>query len=240
MRELLAGDTRENAWALYSLKHLLFLQPLTDEAMKGAAAAVNGISGIVSAEACQALLELMTAEKKEVAEAAARALAMRLPSLSDPTQPAFPGGFDRNNGGTFSQHWQPAMDAPLLAGARSLLKHGDETLMGAGADLIKARGGAEEAPMVLESLQRALEIYRQPRSGPGANVLDPPGAQRQLIGALDALRARGWRVDFQGGGTAKMVAQFRQLGDKSIPHESDAAYIERSFTWVENGPAVLK
>ncbi|MFN0126487.1 MAG: HEAT repeat domain-containing protein [Verrucomicrobiales bacterium] len=240
VRELLSGDARENSWSLVSLRHPVFLLPLTDEAKKGSAAAVSGISGIAAAEANQALLELLAADKNEVVEAAARALAMRVPSLSDPTQPAFPGIFDRSNRGAYFQHWQPAMDVPLLAGARRLLEHADEALMGAGADLIAARGGADEAPLVLESLQRALEIYRQPRSGPGANVLDPPGAQRQLIGALDALRARGWRVDFLGGGTAKLIAQFRQFGDNSIPHASDDAYIERSFTWVENGPAVLK
>ena len=37
---------------------------------------------------------------------------------------------------------------------------------------IAARGGTDQAPAIIEALQEAMEIFRSPRRGPGAHVLE--------------------------------------------------------------------
>ena len=241
VRGLCAKDDSETKWQLSKLQHPIFLASLLDEARTGRAVASIGLENIASVETNEALLALVKEAVPDVAKAAASAMTSRLPSLVDATKPAWHSFFNRTPRTDIFKCWQPRFDAPLMEAAHGMLAQKDAALVGLGASFIEARGSPDQSKHLLKALQLALDVYREPRSGPKANVLDQPEPIRQLLRAVDALRERGWRINYEGGGTAEMIAHYRQIADPKIPHAPmDREQRESATVWMENGPTALR
>jgi HEAT repeat protein len=222
------------------LRHPVYLPSLAKAARDGSSAAVVGIGHIATPEATMALLRLLDHESPEIVTRAAQQILRRLPSAEDASRPALQGW-------TWSRHqvdpllpssWEPRFEKPLFATAVKMLDHADVEVVQVAALMMKARGEAEHAPAILAALQKSLDVYQAPRTGPDANTLDAPKPQQALISALDALRQRGWRT--KGGRSAEAIAWFRQLADPAIPPPEDGSWKESALVWIENGPSALR
>ncbi|HSI09255.1 MAG: hypothetical protein ACAH89_05190 [Rariglobus sp.] len=238
--DYISGYEHDFEKQLSVLRHSAYLPALIERAQAGSAAAVAGIGHVATPDATSALIHLLDHSSSKVIIAASRQLLRRLPSFENPTEGARPGW-------TWSTYqidpllpitWNSRFQDDVMKAAVKLLAHPEVEVITVSALIIEARGGPDQAPAVLAALQKALDVYHPPRTGPDANTLDAPKPQQALIHALDALRQRGWRT--QGGGSAEAIAWFRQLADPTIPSPADDSWKESVVVWIENGPAALR
>jgi hypothetical protein len=224
------------------LRHPVYLAALKKHAEAGSKAAVAGIGQIATAEATEVLLALLKHASAEVAESSAQQILRRMAMLDDPNQPYLrPGWRSRYQiDPLLPASWDPRFEKTLVSAALAMLSRESEVVVGLAGQILEARGMPEHAPAILAVLQKLLDTYHPPRSGAKVNTLDPPAPQRTLMRALDALRKRGWRGEESGGGTAAMVARFRQLADPDVSKPTDESWRTSMLVWVENGPATLK
>ncbi|MFN0078875.1 MAG: hypothetical protein ACKVY0_20635, partial [Prosthecobacter sp.] len=136
--------------------------------------------------------------------------------------------------------WEARFETPLVEAALKLLTHESEAVVQLAGQLLETRGKPEHAPKLLAVLQQSLDKYTPPQSGTKANTLDLPKPQQALMGTLDSLRKRGWRLEEGAGGTAHLVVWFRQLADPEVPKPKEDKWKTSMLTWVENGPKALK
>jgi hypothetical protein len=238
VRNLCTSGDQDRLFQLGKLQHGIFLPSLIQEAVAGRADAVTGIAGIPGTAAFEALLHLLENPSPDVVNAAGNALKLRLPSLSDPTKPAFPSWTDNS---TAIKDWDPKYREPLLKSALALLRNKDAATVELGASFIQAQGDATHSRPLLESMQTALDGPWDIRSGKGANVLDPPPPLRGLIQAIDALRARGWSLGQNaGGGSAVILARFRELADTNMPRPADDRWKETVIAFIDANPPTFR
>ena len=197
--------------------------------------AVRGIGHIATPDATQVLLKLMKHDSPAIAVAATQEILRRLPSREDASRRALdywtsPYQIDP----LLPSSWDSSFEKPLFETTIKMLGSADADVVEVAAQVMNARGEPEHAPAILAALEKAMNVYQPPRTGPGANTLDAPKPQQMLIEALDALRHRGWRT--QDGG----IAWFRQLADPTIPPPADESWKERVLVCIENGSATLR
>ncbi len=238
VRDLCAGDDRDRLFQLEKLQNGVFLPALIREAEAGHASAVTGIAGISGTAAFEALLHLLENPSADLVTAAGNSLKWQLPSLTEPTKPAFPSW--RDNRDAFKD-WDPKYREPLLRSALALLHSKEAEAVELGAAFIAAQGDATSARPLLEATQAALDGPWEIRSGKGANVLDPPPPLRALIPAIDALRGRGWRLGPNtGGGTAIILTQFRELADPKLPRPATDRWQQTLIAFSDANPPTFR
>lgn len=223
------------------LRHPIYLPALREAAQGGSAEAVSGIGHIATAEATEALIALLKNEHGRVQSEALTQLVRRVPDPADATRPAVHSMW---GGDTFQIDpllpvaWRKEFEAPVAEEAARLLLHPDSNVVSAAALLVQGCGQEKAGTSVLDALQKSLDAWRHiPRHDTAA--LYPPLPEPALLSALDGLRKRGWRSP-QPGGTAQMVAKFREYADDSVPKPEHAEWRDSMLTWVENGPPTLK
>lgn len=233
---------REIEKTLCVLRHPVYLPVLIRHAEAGSRAAVMGIGEIATPEATQALLNLLGNASAEVVVASAGQLLRRLPSLEDggKTATRVLYGVQYQIEPLLPASWEARFEPPLLEAALKLLGHQSDAVVQCAGKLLQTRAGAEHAPKVLAVLEQALRARHEPCAGPKANTLDPPMPIGVLLGVLDGMRKRGWRLKDNGGNTAIQVAWLRQLADKDVPKPAGDEWKAGMLTWVENGPPTLK
>ncbi len=222
------------------LRHPVYLPVLLKHANAGSKAAVLGIGHIADKEATTALLGLLKHPSSEIVATAAEQLVRRVPSRENASQPAtLRGWFSQYQIDSLLPSWDSEIEKPFIEAALNMLGSTDPEVVQMGAHIIALRGEPENAPAILDALQKALDIYQPPRAGPDANTLDAPKPQKQLIATLAALRQRGWRTTYNGG-TARMVAWFCQVADPTIQTPISDDTRRSMLTWIDNGPATLR
>ncbi|HEX7262352.1 MAG TPA: HEAT repeat domain-containing protein, partial [Luteolibacter sp.] len=238
VRGLCTGGDPDKRFQLDKLQHGVFLPSLILEAEAGNADAVTGINGIPGTAALEALLHLLENPSPDVVKAAGNELKFRLPSLSNPAKTAFSPWSDNS---AAIKEWHPKYHEPLLKSALALLRSKDAAAVELGAAFIQAQGDATHAKPLLDATQTALDGPWAVRSGKGANVLDPPPPLRGLIQALDTLRARGWSLGPNtGGGTAVILARFRELADPKMPRPADDRWKETILAFIDANPPTFR
>ena len=238
VQDLCTGGDRDKLFQLEKLQHGVFLPSLVREAGAGHADAVTGIAGIPGTAAFEELLQLLENPSIDVVKAAGNALKQRLPSLSEPANPAFPS-WEENTAAI--KDWDPKYREPLLKSAFALLRNKDAAAVELGASFIQAQGDAAHAKPLLEATQTALNGPWEISAGKGANVLDPPPPLRGLIHAIDALRARGWSLGPNpGGGSAVILAHFRELADPKMPRPADDRWKETILAFIDANPPTFR
>lgn len=236
--DLCSSEDQDRDFQLKKLHHDVFLPPLVRLADAGSASAVTGIAGIPGQAAFQALLHLLENPSADVTKAAGAALKWRLPSLSDPSKPAFPSWHDNS---AKLKEWDPKYRDTLLKSALTLLRSKDAAAVELGASFIQAQGDGSHAAPLLEATQAALDLPWEIRSGKGANTLDEPPPLRALIAAIDALRGRGWILgENTVGGTAVILAQFRQLADPNMPRPKTDRWMQTVIAFSNANPPTFR
>ncbi len=238
VRDLCKSNDPTRLFHLGKLQHVVFLPSLIQAAADGNADAVPGIASIPGTAAFEALLGLLENPSPDVVNAAGDALKERLPSLSDPTKPAFRSWVDNT---AAIKDWDVKFRSPLLKSALKLLQNKDAAIVELGAAFIEAQGEAAHAKPLLDATQTALKGPWKIRSGKGANVLDPPPPLRGLIQAIDALRNRGWRLGSDtNGGSSVILAQFRELADSNMPRPTDDRWKETVLAFINANPPTFR
>lgn len=222
------------------LRHPVYLEALSTHAREGSAAAVKGIGHIATPEATEMLLALLDHTSPAVVEEALAQLARRLPAWPGTareflwSRPASRFQID-----PLTPSWCLRYEQALLKHAARLVAAGELQIVERAALLLQLHGSSHHAPRLLAALQSALSAWRPPESGRVVSSLDMPRPQHALLQALDALRQRGWRAR-SGGGSADMVAWFRQLADEKVPKPDDPAWRESMLAWITNGPPLAR
>lgn len=223
------------------LRHPVYLSALKEAAQGGSAEAVSGIGHIATPEATEALIALLKSEHSRIQSEALTQLVRRVPDPTDATRPAVHSMW---GGDTFQidpllpVSWRKEFEATVAEEAARLLLHSDPNVVSAAALLVQGCGTENAGRSLLVALQKSLDAWRNiPRVETAA--LYPPLPEPALLGALDALRKRGWRSP-QPGGTALLVAKFREYADDTIPKPAGDEWRDSMLLWVENGSATLK
>ncbi|MDZ4406140.1 hypothetical protein [Prosthecobacter sp.] len=223
------------------LRHPVYLPALREAALGGSAEAVSGLGHIATAEATAALIALLKNEPSRVQSEALSQLVRRVPDSKDTSHPAVRSMW---GGDTFQiepllpESWREEFAVPVAEEAARLLLHTEPNIVSAAALLIEGCGQEKAGQAVLAALQKSLDKWRDIRREDTA-ALYPSLPEPALLSALDGLRKRGWRSP-QPGGTALLVAKFREYADDSVPKPADPRWKDSMLTWVENGPATLK
>lgn len=222
------------------LRHPVYLSALNEAAQGSSAEAVAGIGHIATVAATEALIALLKSDVFRVQSEALNQLQRRVPDKDDPRQPAM-----RNFWGDTFQidpllpgSWKPEFEAQVADEAARLLTSPDHNVVSAAAQLVAGCGTENAGKNVLDALQKSLDQWRDVRRDDTA-ALYPPLPEPALLSALDGLRKRGWHSP-QPGGTAQLVAKFREYADESVAKPAGKDWRESMITWVENGPATLK
>lgn len=228
--------------SLCVLRHPVFLPALIRHAQAGSTAAVKGIGHIATPGATEVLLALLAHTSTEVVQTSLQQIHRRLPlkQADGKLLPGFYWGARYQIEPLLPASWEERFETPLLKASLRLLEHDSEDVVQLAAQVLKSRGMAVHAPQILAVLQKSLDARHEIQSGSKANTIDLPMPQRSLIEALDGLRARGWRLEQRGVGTAFLVAWLRQLSDTTVPKPNDDSWKSSMLTWVENGPTALK
>lgn len=142
-----------------ALRYPIYLEPLKKRAAEGDKDAVVGIGEIPSPAATEALLALLDSSSPEVANAAARALALRLP---DPTFDAMAKEYGFSERKVAAKNylrdagWEARFEAALRVHAKKFLTADDEDRMTSGASLFGAIAKADDRSVLLDALGRAM------------------------------------------------------------------------------------
>ncbi len=224
------------------LTHPLYLPSLIAEAKAGNELAINALGAMPTREAAEVLLELLGHSATPVRIAAVRQLTQRFPlERRKLSRSYYAPNEDKDVMERFAQTYEAAADdAKLLSAAGVMLESSDTALVEMGAWLMEERGTPDNAPAVLAALQKAMDVYQKPRNTAESNILDAPSPANGLIWSLDALRREGWRTDGSGG-TAIILAHFRQLADPNIPRPADSARWKQSVhAFISQNPPTLR
>ncbi|MFC5454531.1 HEAT repeat domain-containing protein [Prosthecobacter fluviatilis] len=219
------------------LRHPVYLRVLVRHARAGSKAAVKGIGHIATPEATEALLELLGHASADVVETSCQQLLRRLPSLEDGGKPVerFYWGSPYQIEPLLPASWEVRFEQPLLKAVLKLLWHKSDAVVQCAGLLLQSRAQPENATQVLEVLQQVLSVRHELCAGPKANTLDPPMPLGVLLGVLDGMRKRGWRLENGNGHMAHQVAWLRQLADKEVPKPKGEDWKAGMLSWVEYG-----
>lgn len=223
------------------LRHPVYLRVLVRHARAGSKAAVKGIGHIATPEATEALLELLGNASADVVETSCQQLLRRLPSPEDEGKPVerFYWGSPYQIEPLLPTSWEVRFEQPLLKAALKLLWHKSDAVVQCAGLLLQSRAQPENATQVLEVLQQVLSVRHEPSAGPKANTLEPPVPQGVLLGVLDGMRKRGWRLAGNGGHEAQQVAWLRQLADKDVPKPKGDDWKSSMLVYVEDGASAM-
>lgn len=223
------------------LRHPVYLPVLLRHARGGSMAAVKGIGHIATPEATEALLDLLGHASADVVATSCQQLLRRLPMIEDGGKAVTPGWF----GSPYQiepllpASWEVRFEQPLVKAALKLLWHKSDSVVQCAGLLLQSRTRPEHAAEVLDVLQQALSVRHEPSAGPKANTLEPPAPQGVLLGLLDGMRKRGWRLAGNGGHEAQQVAWLRQLADKEVPKPQGDEWKSSMLVYVEDGASAM-
>ena len=215
----------------------IYLKPLLKRVDKGNLDALEGICWIASVDATKALIELATNANPKLALEAAKTLTMRLPDPALDSTNGF-GGFPPFTREARRLLVRDSWDAKLAPAVRSLatnyLTHAETADIATGAYMVETVGTTNEAPAVRATLDRVLDPLVQPRRDLNDDILDQPEGVRELIGAMNALHARGYSID-EGhlGSETSLLLYFTWLANQPLPRSG--RWLELLNIYGENG-----
>jgi hypothetical protein len=178
------------AYADFSaLRYDVYTAPLAKRASAGDLRAIDGLTNIPSQAATRVLVGLLSNPSREVARAAARGLAMRLPD------PALSGALGARNPfeATYADQrkylgraWVPALADDVRAAADQRLASSTAEDVTDGAFMIEAVGTPADGPDVVKALDAAMDRTRT--APPETDVYPTPrGACQELLRAAEIL-----------------------------------------------------
>ena len=181
-------------YADFSTLHFnTYVLPLGARAKAGDVRAIDGLTWTPTEEATRALVIMLGAPNADVARAAARGLAMRLPD------PALNGALGKRNPfeGTYSEQrkylgkaWVPSLANDVRLAAKTRLASTEVRDQQDGAFMLEALGTPADGPDLIKALDVAIEKTRA--VPPETNVYPVPrGACQELLRAMEMLVARG-------------------------------------------------
>lgn len=224
---------------LRRLRHPIFLSALAEQANAGNAAAMEGIARIETVVATEVIVRLLGHESAAVASEAADALFPRIPPrMVDGHQVALGENLGRKSDHLPGETWEAGFADPVHAQAKRFLESKEALLVGRGARLMTVFGKEDDMPLIREALLSELG-FREPRKLPQDNILDEPGNIKPLLGAVDALRERGFRTDGIGN-IAEILIYFRQLADPTIPRPPAETWQQSLQAFITQNPATLR
>jgi hypothetical protein len=188
-----AGKVSPEYQDFSTLHFNVYVAPLAARAKAGDASAIDGLTWTPTEEATRALVILLGAPNADVARAAARGLAMRLPD------PALNGALGKRNPfeGTYAEQrkylgkaWVPALENDVRAAAKTRLASSDVQSQQDGAFMLEALGTAADAPDLIKALDVAIEKTRTTPAEKDVYPV-PRGACQELLRATEMLVARG-------------------------------------------------
>ena len=223
------------------LEHPVYLSALRAKAQEGFVIALDGIAGIETVEATEALVQLLKHPKHEIGNAAVPKLMLRIPvdGGKGESLPFFCEWGKYDPARLPKLTWQPRFHEDVLAAGREFLASKETERVKCGGWIIAAIGSPKDMPVLRPALQWALDDYRKYRTSPEDDVLDKPGALYSLLPAVDSLRKRGYRSDGVGR-TAELMIFFRQLADKSIPRPPEDKWKSTLEAFMTQNPASLR
>ena len=181
-------------YADFSTLHFnAYVGPLGARAKAGDVRAIDGLTWTPTEEATRALVILLGAPNADVARAAARGLAMRLPD------PALSGALGTRNPfeGTYAEQrkylgkaWVPSLANDVRAAAKTRLASSEVKDQQDGAFMLEALGTTADGPDLIKALDVAIE---KTRTTPAETTIYPVprGACQELLRATEMLVARG-------------------------------------------------
>ncbi len=203
------------------LRHPVYLDALTRRARGGDVRVLEGIGLIPTAAANRALIELAGSADQAIAIGAAHKLNARLPYPDSHRVPAAPGSSEEPRlsirGRLVARGWDEALAPDVRELAARLLKDEALSTVAAAAFMLTCVGTKEDAPVVLDAINRARNPTFRNRTEPKDNILDLPPPLRELLRAMDTLRARGYASGEQLGGDAEILYYFHRLRDDPKP-----------------------
>jgi hypothetical protein len=217
------GQRAEPYRDLRSLRLPIYLPPVLQRIENGNIAFFDVIDGMETPEATAALIRLTGHAVPLVAQTAADKLSARLPGPA----PRFAAAARER---LVNRSWDPKFVAPVRATAAALLMKGEDSAKAAGARMIAAIGIAEGAPTILRALESALDRTVNPRRECTENILDPPSPVRELMGALGALRSRGYSPSMDAlSGDAEILQYFDRLAGAPAPRPERWLHLLEAF-----------
>ncbi len=211
------GKSSPNYADFSCLRHPAYLEPLLRRARAGDQQGLDGLEEIPTPEATAALLELAGATGTNHAFVAA--LERRLPLPSEDKRYAPRNDYDpllaRRR--LVARSWKPEFTPAVRALATNLLTLSDPALVALGALILRDVGTPDDAQPLFEALDRALAPLHSPRTKPDDTIRDFPQPVRELIEALNMLRARGFSLGEGLSGSGQILFNFISLADTPLP-----------------------
>jgi hypothetical protein len=200
----------------------VYLEPLMRRARAGNLRALEGIGGMATTQATEALIELAGAADDKLALEAALTLNGRLPDpeFKKELPSRGPFRFDAMEARRrlAAQSWEERFAPKVRALAVKFLGLKETRAIGCGAFMIEAVGTPAEAPAVIAALDRVLNPMINPRHDAKDNILDFPEPIPELLRAMQSLHARGFRLDSGGlSGNAQIMLWFEWLNGEPGP-----------------------
>jgi len=239
------GQGRSDYADFSYLTHPVYLKPLLRRVEAGDYKGFVGLGGIATREATEALVNLSTNANPELARMAINLLVMRMPNPANFKYafwngPPFTTEFRQH---LVEQSWDAEFAPALRVLATNLLtrtgaeKNGINTRMAAsgaflrddssesevatGAKILTLIGELEDVDAVLTAMNRALGPMVNPRRENKDNISDLPQPLRELIGAMNALREKGYMLPEGYRGGAHGLLYFTWLADQPEPRPKD-------------------
>lgn len=189
------GEKRSPYPDFATLRLPIYLKPLTARAGRGFQPAVTGIGFVETPNATAALIDLLGHEDREIVLLAARTLNTRLPDPQFGGQlppRAFDASTERRKQ-LVKVAWRERFAGAVRTHAIGFLNSDDTELASVGGFMLQCLGGPDDVPVLIAAMDRSLEGLK-PRRTKDANILDPPGAGRELLRAIGMLLTRGAAV----------------------------------------------
>lgn len=179
-----------------SMRYDVYTAPLAKRAQLGKAYAIEGLAEIPTTNATRALVALLGHASKEIAHAAAQALAMRLPDPALTGQLGSRNPFDNDMSAQrkylSSRAWDPAFADDVRTAARARLASPEVRDVKDGAFMLEAVGTNADAPDLIKALDAAIDRTRTESAEKDIYPV-PRGACQELLRAADVLAARGYK-----------------------------------------------
>ncbi|MCY3021132.1 MAG: hypothetical protein NTW87_19130 [Planctomycetota bacterium] len=226
------GSSWEREWAAakaYSFMHYpVYIPFLKEQAIAGIKPALEGLRRIDSLEATEALLQVVERAPVDVSQSIVSELLRRTPQ-SDPRSAQW-------NHWPLSKEtmaWTDAMKERARGVALRVLAEDSSNAFKLGATLLQFAGRGDDGAAVIGAMDKELARLRECRSKETDNVLDDPGAIRELTGALKALHARGFQTPI-GGRIGTVLAQFCDWAEPGA--QRPARFAESVTVWSDQHP----
>ncbi len=176
------------------LRYGVYLKPLLKRVRQNPQRYLEGIDIIPTIEATRALIELAGDSNPELRQQAAKLLRKRVggqyPDVRD--YPLWGGIYIS----TFTARvWSPDLRDPLRSAGKNLIRDADQETVAAGAWLLQYVAQPEDAPVILDALEKALNVTATPRTGEKANPLNFPSPLMELLDAANTAYQRGYQPD---------------------------------------------